>query len=95
MTIIKPISTNIRQIIKIDNDFLIIREDYYQFEGVSNVYCLKDNNIIWYAELPSKEDYYSNDLQIRNGNLQSSSWGGFTIKIDIKTGKILEKAFSK
>lgn len=95
MIIIKPTSTNIRQIIKVDDDFLIIREDYYKFEGKSNVYCLKDNDIIWYAELPNKEDYYSNDLQVKNGNLQASSWEGATMEIDIKTGKILEKTFTK
>ena len=95
MTIIKPISTNIKQIIKIDNDILIIREDSNNFEGVSNVYCLKNSDLIWYSELPSEKDYYSNDLQFTGANLKVSSWDGQTVVLDIKTGKILHKIFTK
>lgn len=95
MTIIKPISTNIKQLIKIDDDLLIIREDSYNFEGLSNIYCLKDSDIVWYSELPGKKDYYPNDLHFENGNLMVSSWNGYTVQIDIKTGKILHKLFTK
>ncbi len=95
MTIIKPISTNIRQIIKLDEDLLIIREDSHNFEGLSNVYCLNKSDVIWYSELPSEKDYYSNDLQFKEGSLTVSSWGGQTVEIDIKTGKILQKSFTK
>ena len=95
MTIIKPISTNIKQIIKLDRDLLIIREDSHNFEGPSNVYCLDKSDVIWYSELPSEGDYYSNDLQIKEGDLTVSSWSGQTVKIDVETGKILQKTFTK
>lgn len=95
MTIIKPISTNIKQIIKMDNNLLIIREDYYKFEGISNVYCLENADIIWYAELPKSNDYFSNDLRLEDNVLKASSWDGYTIEIDVGTGKILRKSFTK
>ena len=90
MIIIKPISTNIRQIIKTDKERLIIREDSHNFEGKSNVYCIENSHIIWHAELPSEKDYYSNDLQPLGSNLKVSSWNGETVEIDSNTGKILK-----
>lgn len=96
MTIINPISTNIRQIIKTDNDFFVIREDYYKFDKTSNIYCLYNDEIIWFAELTSPEDYYTDEMILLNDQtIKSGTWGGFTVEIDIKTGKILQKSFTK
>lgn len=92
---IKPISTNIRQLIKTDNKFIIL-EDYYKFEKESNMYCLQDNKIIWFAELPSPEDFYSNEILFLGNNvIKSGTWSGFSVEIDVDTGKILNKSFTK
>ena len=95
MIIIKPISTNIRQIVKTKDNYLIIREDSYNFKGLSNVYCLKESDIIWYAELPNVNHYYSNDLLLKDDNLQASTWEGDTVEINIKTGQIMNEKFTK
>lgn len=94
MVSIKPISTSIVQIIQ-SEEKLILREDYYKFNGDSNVYCIIEGKLAWIAELPEKEDYYSNDLLIKNGKLIGYSWSGFSVDLDIETGKILDKRFAK
>lgn len=93
--IIKPISTSIRQVVRLGEHF-IIREDHYEFKGRSNIYCLNNDEVIWYAELPSEDDVYSNEIKVtENDTLKTSSWNGFTVEIDIENGKILEKYFTK
>ena len=91
---IKPISTNIQQLIIID-DFIIIREDSSDFNGTSNIYCHNGNEVIWYAELPNTNDYYSNDIIISEGKVFSSTWDGWTVELNTNTGKIITKKFTK
>lgn len=91
---IKPISTSIKQIVK-NNELLIIREDSSNFDGTSNVYCHNGNEILWYAELTSPEDFYTNDLIIFEDNLFSFTWEGYKVHIDVSTGKIISKELAK
>lgn len=90
-----PISTKIIKSIKLEKcDKFIILEDYYEFKGKSNIYCLNNNNVIWYAEKVSKDDVYTN-LFIEDSVIYANSWNGFTVKIDVNNGKILSKEFTK
>ena len=91
---IKPISTNIKQLIIIDNN-IVIREDSSNFTGISNIYCHNGNEIIWYAELPNENDYYSNDILISEGKIFASTWEGYTIELNTANGKIMTKKFTK
>lgn len=97
MKLIKPISTKIIQCEKIDNDLYLILEDYYKFEGVSNLYLRSDKEIIWYAELPNNEDIYVNsyEFHFNNNVIKCFTWEGFNVDIDAETGKIINKIFVK
>jgi hypothetical protein len=89
--------TEIKQIIEKES-YKIIREDYYKFPvGISNIYSLHlHERIEWFAELPSKDDAYTNMTETEDSNiLNCSSWGGFDCLISIKSGKIIEKKFTK
>lgn len=76
----------------------IIRENYIDYpEGESNIYAKdKDGHIIWFAELPNEKDCYSNDIIVRkDGLIQSSTWNGFTVLVDVANGKIIESKSTK
>ncbi|WP_375587428.1 hypothetical protein [Flagellimonas aurea] len=76
----------------------IVRENYMDYpEGESNIYAKdQEGQIIWFAELPDEKDCYSNDMIVRkDGLIQSSTWYGFTVLVDIANGKIIESKFTK
>ncbi|USD25795.1 hypothetical protein [Flagellimonas marinaquae] len=76
----------------------IVRENYIDYpEGESNIYAKdQEGQLIWFAELPNEKDCYSNDMIIRkDGLIQSSTWNGFTVLVDIANGKIIESKFTK
>ncbi len=93
----KPISTSIHQIKELSNGSIIILENYYKFKGESNLYCIdkESQKVIWFAELPMPNDFYSNDFSINNSEITISSFNGITVKIDCNTGKITDKTLSK
>lgn len=102
---LNPLHTKIVENKRI-NDITIIREspDNYP-NGKSNIYSVDDfGKIVWFAELPMTGDIFTNpiqwdkDININSDNWNSfvvSSWNGFTVSIDCKTGKIKNKEFTK
>jgi hypothetical protein len=53
-----------------------------------------DGSIVWHADLPERTDKYTN-AQLDNGELTGWSGQGFTVQIDIETGRILNQLFTK
>jgi hypothetical protein len=46
--------------------------------------------------LPNEKDCYSNDMIVwKDGLIQSSTWNGFTVLVDVANGKIIESKFTK
>ncbi len=92
---ITAISTKIDKIIQIGEVYIIL-EDYYKFEGISNLYSIdKNNNIIWFAEIPIENDKYVNINIFNNSIIESTTWNGFKVHIDTQSGKIINKIYSK
>ena len=91
-------NTTIDQII-IYNKRLLVKSEYYKFQRdriPSNIVCLDfELNTIWYAELPTSNDIYANSIIINNGNIESGTWESWNCKLDINTGKINSKTFTK
>ena len=88
----KPISTNISQVIPFLNGYLIL-EDYYKFEGKSNLYFIEDDKIIWFAELPKEGDVYT-EFRLDGELIIAWTWSCFMIKLN-SYGKILSSEFTK
>jgi hypothetical protein len=83
---------------KIDSSF-IVQYSNYEFSTVefaSNVVLINsDLEAIWKAELPSSDDIFCGEPQIKRQLLSIGSWNGFLCSIDIGTGKIEFKEFTK
>jgi hypothetical protein len=92
-----PVGTSVVQALVVGSR-LIVREDYYGYPpGQSNVYCLTDDfGLVWFAELPTRNDAFANPLILDSeGRLSSASWGGITCSIDIETGCIITALLTK
>ena len=76
---------------------VVIREDYYQFpRNSSNVYCVDGAlNTVWMAELPHPTDVFANSVIQAEGVLRCITWDGYTCDIDVNTGKLLKRSFTK
>ena len=87
-------------IIKIiaDEDNLYILLYYYEFDQekyLSNVLCINNKlEIKWFAELPMKNDIYTNLNEIGN-NIIGNTWDCWECIINKNNGKIIEKRFTK
>ena len=55
-----------------------------------------DGSIIWYAELPktAANDAYV-EMELRENSLLAWSWSGYKAVIDLNSGNIVQKAFTK
>lgn len=96
MESILPISTKVERNIKITDNKFIILENYFGFEGVSNIYSLDNEyKIIWYAEKPMSDDKYVNISYANELEIEAFTWDGFKVKINAINGKIINKSFSK
>jgi hypothetical protein len=66
---------------------------YYEFNQekyLSNILCINDNlNIKWYAELPEKDDIYTN-LNKTGENIIGNTWNCWECIINKDTGKIID-----
>ena len=64
---------------------MIVRESTVNYPlGKSNIYCVDNNlNVIWFAELPFKNDNYPNEI-IWNSkiNKDSENWNDFYIQAE-------------
>ena len=94
VAVLRPKQTQIVQIEPI-KEGIAVREDYHHFKG-SNVYLVDyDLKEVWIADLPSSSDSYANPVSQKKGGLSCGSWESWTCLLDIKTGKILSKEFTK
>ena len=92
----KATGTRIVQILRV-GERVVVREDYYQFpKERSNLYCLDaELQPIWVAELPSHTDAYANAVTDTPDGLVCATWEGVTCTLDVETGRIRSKAFTK
>jgi len=54
----------------------------------------RDGNVVWKAELPQDHDAYVSFHRTPEG-LVANSWSGYRVRLDLATGKIIEKQFVK
>ena len=88
----EPISTNIRHVVPFLNGYLIL-EDYYKFEGKSNLYFIEDDKIIWFTELPKEDDVYT-EFRLDQEFIIAFTWSCFMVKLN-SSGKIISSEFGK
>ncbi|MDR1239842.1 MAG: hypothetical protein LBK27_06995 [Treponema sp.] len=90
-------NTPIEKIIIDEHDVYILLH-YYEFNAkkyLSNILCINnDVEIKWYAELPDKDDIYT-DLNTVENNIRGYAWNGFSCIINKDTGKIISSLFVK
>jgi hypothetical protein len=84
---------------KIDTQFgTLVREDYYGYpRSESNLYMVDaQGKPIWFAERVANDDSYANPIrQLGECRIKCASWNGFDCEIDIKSGKLIDSAFTK
>ena len=90
---INPISTILKKLIAFENGHLVL-EDYYQFKGKSNLYYLKDDSIVWFAQLPEKDDWYVNFDVNRLNAIVAWTFSCYYITIN-NEGKVIDSVFTK
>ncbi len=88
----EPISTNIRQVVPFLNGYLII-EDYYKFEGKSNLYFIENDKIIWFAEFPKEDDVYT-EFRLDQEFIIAFTLSCFMVTLNSK-GQIVSSEFTK
>jgi hypothetical protein len=80
---------------KIDFEYLIEKVVFYR--EIYNLFRISPSmDILWKAELPTTntgDSYHS--LDIVNDKIRAYSWCSYECFIDPKTGKIIEKIFTK
>jgi outer membrane protein assembly factor BamB len=82
-----------------DESGLIVFNGYYNFDRddqLSNIGSVTLDGIEeWRSPLPSSDDIFANRPVFDGKDLKSSSWNGFTCKIDQSTGEITDREFTK
>jgi hypothetical protein len=96
----RPFSTNFSQIEVLNDGRILVLENYYKYENgqKSNLYCLNQKiEIEWFLPTGFNEDGV--DVYVgfsTNGNqIFSNSWNGFRVEIEVESGKIINKKFTK
>lgn len=60
-----------------------------------NFLCVDpDGNVVWKAELPRSHDAFV-DFQMTHDGLYANSWSCYYVKLDLGTGRIIDKRFVK
>ena len=96
----KAISTNFSQIEVLKDGRILVLENYYEYENgqKSNLYCLNQNiEIEWFLPTGINEDGVDNYVGFStNGNqFFANTWNCFRVEIDIESGEIINKQFTK
>jgi hypothetical protein len=65
---------------------------YGPFENL--VRLRPDSSIVWHAELPESDDKYVT-AYLHDGRLFARSWSCYEAEIDLATGRIIRKVFTK
>jgi len=96
-TNIAPRHTQVVEVI--DTAFgTLVREDYYRYpQQESNLYMLDSSSRpIWFAERAMGDDAYANPIRrIGEDKIKCASWKGFDCEIDLRTGRLINAAFTK
>jgi hypothetical protein len=71
------------------------RPDHPYGEFRNLVRVRPDGSIVWRAELPGSDDKYVNAKLAAEGRLSAYSYRGYEVEIDLDTGRIVSKRFSK
>lgn len=95
MKSIKPISTKVEKTIEISEERIVVLEDYYGFEGISNIYCIENDCIIWFAEKSQLNDIFVNMIKSDVESIYAFTWNGYRVEINTQTGIILDVIFTK
>ena len=77
----------------------IVMYHYYRpkrpYGGFNNLVRIRpDGSIVWRADLPARDDPYT-FAALEGTKLIASSWNGFSVEIDLETGKIISQEFTK
>jgi hypothetical protein len=98
----KPYGCSPKKIVPIINPVgcvvLLDYDDFYQSKNrsKSNLLFLNPNGeIIWHAELPSTSDDVYTFLSEESQKISANSMNGFFVHIDLTTGKITDRLFTK
>jgi len=96
----KAFSTVFSHFKVLPNGKVLIIENYYKYQNGknSNLYCInQDIEIEWFAQANSDEDGL--DLYVgftKNGsNIYANTWNCFRVEIDVLSGKIISREFTK
>lgn len=96
----KAISTSFSQIEVLKDGRILILENYYKYENGqnSNLYCLNQNlEIVWFLPTGINEDGV--DVYVgfstKGNQIFTNTWNGFRVEIDVETGIIINKQFTK
>lgn len=76
---------------------LLDQNDFSQSEyrHLSNLINISPKGAIkWAAQLPETRDVYVN-FRFEEKSLFANSWSGFRVQIDLETGRILDRKFTK
>jgi len=67
----------------------------HPYGGFQNLVRVRpDGSIAWRAELPESDDKYVH-AKLVEGRVFAYSYGGYDVEIDLETGRILRRVFSK
>ena len=84
--------------IRIADDGLALYHYYrpdHPYGGFQNLVRVRPNgSIAWRAELPESDDKYV-AVKLVEGRIAAYSYGGYDVEIDLDTGRIVLKVFSK
>lgn len=78
----------------IENGNRIVLLDHQNSYGISNLMRLdQQNDVVWKAELVDQEPYTG--MRIEDGIVRAYSYGGWSVDIDIRIGRMVRKTFVK
>ncbi|HEY2951379.1 MAG TPA: hypothetical protein VGK40_02285 [Verrucomicrobiae bacterium] len=64
-------------------------------EVFENLLCIgRDGNVVWQAELPDQPDAFV-EFEIKSDGLRAWTWSCWMLKLDLGTGRIIEREFVK
>lgn len=96
---LRPRHTCIRQVLDMDDGYIVLENSYKFPTNASNLYKVDyDFQPVWDAEvrkLGIGTDHYANFVFIQGKNLSCAGGVGDTYTIDPKTGKILKAEYTK
>jgi hypothetical protein len=93
------LATGVRvsKVLPCEDDYIVLL-DYYgasQARLWANLRRLRsDGGVVWAASTPSPSDMFT-DVEWYDGRLTAWTWECFMITVDPKTGRLLEKVFTK